>query len=313
MRLRRHIAAASAAAAMIALSAISAAAASTMSLAYSPDASPWSLAPGEYYTELSGSSFAASSYYDAAGDRIGLPGKVQQRAFRSYTELGWKKSLSVQLSMPLVTNTVRGASSSASLTGLEDFAFGLRYKLTNGATASAVQLRWEAPSGYNSKLVVPAGDGRQKLSASLQLGGAAGKGGFWQLGGGYRYDYVAVAGREAGEKIYGEITATDTKHDWADHATFNAAYARWFGKLQVAGLYDGAFHVTTGRDYKVFAQAAGPRFTYRVDERVGAFAGSWHTPSGRNTPHYDEYYAGIAWRSTKLTRLQGFLGGDKRP
>ena len=47
--------------------------------------------------------------------------------------------------------------------------------------------------------------------------------------------------------------------------------------------------------------------------RLDVFAGSWHTPSGRNTLALDQYYAGLAWKSTKLNRLQGFLGGDARP
>ncbi len=314
MRLRHHIAAASAAVATIALCAISAAATSTFSLSYSPDASPWSLAPGEYYTELSGSTFASDSYFDADAKRVVPGGKYQERAFRSYTELGWKKNLSVQFTLPFVTESYRARTTgSLAQTGLEDFGFGLRWKIKNGATASAVQLRWEAPTGYNTHLALPVGDGRQKLSAALLVGSRAGHGGFWQLGGGYRWDYRSVASRKGGSGAYGDPIATPADHDWADHLTLDAAYGRWFGRLMVAGVYSGAYHVTTGREYKVVTQGAGPRLTYRVDERLDAFAGSWHTPWGRNTLHADEYYAGVAWKVTKLDRLQGFLGSDKRP
>jgi hypothetical protein len=48
-----------------------------------------------------------------------------------------------------------------------------------------------------------------------------------------------------------------------------------------------------------------------VDSRVDAFGGSWHTPGGRNSLHYDQFYAGIAFKTTKLGRLQGFLGSDR--
>ena len=50
-----------------------------------------------------------------------------------------------------------------------------------------------------------------------------------------------------------------------------------------------------------------------VDDRIDAFAGSWHSPVGKNVLHIDEYYAGVTWKATKLNRLQGFLGGAKRP
>jgi hypothetical protein len=66
-------------------------------------------------------------------------------------------------------------------------------------------------------------------------------------------------------------------------------------------------------DLKVETQFAGPRLTYRVDDKLDAFAGSWHTPSGRNSLHVDAYYVGVSWKQTKLNRLQGFLGGSKRP
>ncbi len=314
MRLRRHIAAAPAAVAMVALCAIAAAAGPLASPTNFPASGPWSLAPGEYYTELSGSSFSTASAFDDDSKRAAIDGKVEQRAFRTYTELGWKPHLSVQLSLPFVTNAVRGAASgSETMTGLEDIGIGLRWKLANGAHAAALQFRWEAPTAYNTHLPLPVGDGLQKLSASLQLGGAMGRHAFWQLGGGYRYDYKSIASRQSGTLAASPGTPTPGERDWSDHVTVNAAYAFWLGGLQVAGLYGGDFPVSTGRGYEIMAHAAGPRFTYRVDERLDTFAGSWHTPAGRNTPHLDEYYAGVAWKLTKLNRLQGFLGGDKRP
>ena len=35
---------------------------------------------------------------------------------------------------------------------------------------------------------------------------------------------------------------------------------------------------------------AGERITYRVDDRMDVFAGSWHNPSGRNTLHADQFF-----------------------
>lgn len=56
---------------------------------------------------------------------------------------------------------------------------------------------------------------------------------------------------------------------------------------------------------------AGPRFTLRVDDRMDVFAGSRHSPSGRNVLHADQYYCGIAWKQTGLDRLAGAFGGTK--
>jgi hypothetical protein len=63
----------------------------------------------------------------------------------------------------------------------------------------------------------------------------------------------------------------------------------------------------------VASHLAGARFTYRVDSRLDAFAGSWHSPAGEHVLHLDRFYAGLAWKSTKLGRQQGFLGSDRRP
>ena len=166
MRLRRHIVAASAAAAALACLAIAAVAAPLASPAGTPVAGAWTLAPGEYYSELSGSSFATSATWNDAGKREALDGRLGHRAFTSYTELGWKPHLSVQFTVPMVTGVTLGRSGpGASVTGLEDFGLGLRYRLANGAHGAAIQLRWETPLGYNAKLSPAVGDGLQKLSA----------------------------------------------------------------------------------------------------------------------------------------------------
>jgi hypothetical protein len=310
MRLRRPIVVASAAAAGLASIAIAALAAPLASPAGTPVAGPWSLAPGEYYTELSGNSFSTSSAWDNDGKRATFPGRVQRRAFTWYTELGWKKRTTLQFSIPMVTGVTRGASGpAAAVTGLEDAGIGIRYRLANGAHGAAIQLRWEAPLGYNPRLSPPVGDGLQKVSASLQLGGPVGKRAFWELGGGYRYDFRDVASRSSDPAD----PPTSAPRNWSDHATANAAFGWQVGRVLVAGLYGADLPVQTGRATKVTAHAAGPRVTYRVDSRLDAFAGSWHTPAGKNSLHLDAFYAGIAWKSTKLGRQQGFLGSEPRP
>ena len=119
MHLRRPIAAAAAAAALIACFAIAAAAAPLASYDHAPVSGPWSLAPGEYYVDLTGTSFQTSSGYDAGGHIAPLGNTTEQRAFRSHIELGWKKHCSLQFTVPYVTQTERSmAGTAVSATGL---------------------------------------------------------------------------------------------------------------------------------------------------------------------------------------------------
>ena len=285
--------------AALALSAFTAATAS---------AGPWSLAPGEYYTELLGSFYSTGTYYDDNGDRMGAGGLYEQRGLTSYTELGWKKRTSMQMSLPTLSNTVRPESGTpASRAGFGDVSLGLRWALANKANAAAIQLGWSAPSGYNANLQPALGRGLQRLQASLQLGRPLGKNGFVQAGGGYAYDYLTIGARST------DLAERASKRSWEDHFTANAAVGLWFGRLLVAGQYQGEFSAQTGFPTETTTQLAGTRFAYRVDERLDAVAGSWHSPGGKNVLHVDQYYAGVAFKVTKLNRLQGFLGGDKRP
>ncbi len=295
MSLRRFHIAALAAAALTALGAAAAA------------AGPWALAPGEYYTELQGSFFSTGTYYDNDGNRMDLPGLQEQRALTSYSELGWKPRLSVQLSLPALSNTERAAGTAMSNQGFGDFGFGLRYALHNGASATSLQLAWRAPAGYNRMLAPALGSGRQRLALSLGLGRPLGHKGFVQLGGGYAYDFVKVGAHKS------DATADAIDRNWADHVLANGALGFWMGRLMVAGLYEGEIAASAGDALKSTSHLAGPRFTYRVDDRLDAFAGSWHSPGGENVLHVDQYSAGVAWKMTKLGRLQGFLGGDARP
>lgn len=303
MSLRRFQLAAIAAAALAALAAGGATVAA---------AGPWALAPGEYYTEIRGSFFSTGSYYDDAGNRMPFDGLLEQRALTSYSELGWKKRWSVQMSLPVVSNTVRDVSGlNGTRSGFADLDLGLRLSLANGARATAVQLRWTTPAGYNRDLLPGLGSGLQRLSAGLETGAPLGGRGFVQAGAAYEWEYAAIAAREKAPET--ASVPQNAKQDWADHAVVHGALALWMGNLQVAGLYVGDFTTVTGRPYETTSQLAGPRFTYRVDERLDAFFGSWHSPGGKNVPHLDQYYAGVAWKSTKLSRLQGFLGGTRRP
>ncbi len=310
MHLRRSFAAALAAATATLVVAGAAFAGPLASFADAPIAGPWVLAPGEYYVGATGSSFHTTTAFDDNSERSLITGEAEQRSVGTYIEMGWHKHTSLQFSVPFVTSSTWTPSGGpASMTALGDFGLGYRRALTTQGLVSALQLRWEAPLGYNDELSPAVGDGRQKLSAGLELGGKLGKGGFWSVGGGYRYDYRAVGARASVD----DTTANAASQDWSDHATAHAALAFWVGRLQLAGLYGADLPMQTGRRYDIEQHVAGPRVTYRVDGGLDVYAGSWHTPSGRNAPHVDQYYAGIAWKLTKLDRSKGFIGGDARP
>jgi hypothetical protein len=310
MHLRRLIAVATVATAMIAAFAIAAAAATLASYDHAPVSGPWSLAPGEYYVDLTGTSFRTSTGYDGQGHIVPLGGTTQERSFRSYVELGWKPRWSLQLSVPFTTLTQRPlAGPVASVTGLGDFGVGLRRSFVNGPRAASLQLLWETPAGNNPSLTPSVGDGLQKLSATAQFGGVFCKDAFWQLGGGYRFQYNGTS------ELTDQVTRRPDSWRWAEHVITNGAVAMWLGKLQASGQFAADLSSFRPLEYPhtVTSVALGTRFTYRTDGRLDVYAGSWHTPSGVNALALNQYYAGLAWKSTKLNRVQGFLGGDARP
>lgn len=314
----------------------------TLSLASAAWGSPWALKPGEFYSELSGSFYSARTFFrniDAA--RTTLNGALEQRTVRSHNELGWKKRASVWIDVPFVSRTwAFNSGGSKTSTGLGDFDFGIRYGMHLGHAPLALELGWTAPLGGNRRLFPgtsgsggmdgtsygaqangPVRDssaffstGLQSLSAALELGGTAGKRTYWTVGGGYRTHYLTPGSRS-------------TEDRYADFATGTASLGIWLGPhLLASGGFASEWPMSQGNAYdrirapiagnhgpelESAVMLAGPRFTYRVDDRLDVFAGSWHTPSGRNVLHTDQFYAGIAWKQTGLDRLAGALGGTK--
>lgn len=312
MRLRRSAAAALVAALLV------------VSTGRPAAAGAWSLAPGEWSADITGTSFSSATEHDADGNRISLsaPGLFETRTGRARVELGWKKRVSVQMAMPFTsaTRTHADGSVAQTSTGLGDFDFGLRYNLSNSASALAVQLGWSAPLGYNRALQPNPGSGRspaspqglQSLSAGLAWGAPLGGAGFIEATGGYQYRYRTIGGRA--KEASSPTSADVAKRTWADHVTASAAMALWLGeRVQLAGLYDGRLAVDQGdRHPEISEHLVGPRLTVRVDDRLDAYAGSWHTAAAEHSLHVNEFYCGLSFRQTKLKRNQGFLGGTAR-
>jgi hypothetical protein len=263
------------------------------------NAGAWLPARGEYYSEISAAREFADTYYDKLGARYPFPLSVrrEQRRLTFYNELGWKKSVSVQLGIPLVSETLNAPDFrySSTETGFGDVQVGFRFKLHDGRTALALQSDYIAPAGYQTR-TSPTLGGNAAVAEQQLLYGTGLKS--WNMiveaGLGYRSYFV---GRRS--ELTGAVTVS-----------------RWFGSsLLVSGhcysLQTLAATKDSPEDFRY--NRVGPELRYRVDDRLDVFVGSDHLASGRNVDHPDTYYAGVAYRQSKRDRLQGLLGNKTRP
>jgi hypothetical protein len=302
----------------------------------------WVPAPGEYAFSLTGSRYSSDDIRNLDGERrmLTLSGLDEQRTGTASLEMGWKKSTSFWLELPFASETRRlgnevGGFAWPTATGFGDVALGLRRRLSGGGhSVWSVEVGWKAPMGYPSdprltsgqmaflgSMIPPIADssaartdsinqvnqmareagnptfgqGQQDFQGMVLYGQSlSGVQGFFELGAGYRYrsddpaDQVLLAGN------FGF---------WLGHSLFLSA--RYTGQIAVG---DGA------TDYDKYTEhLIGPELRFRVDERCDFYVGSQHTPAGENVLQRDVFYAGIALRQTKLNRLQGFLGGARKP
>ena len=282
----------------------------------SAHAGPWLPAPGEHYTELRGGVFSADSYHDNAGDRSSLDGKWEERSILGTVELGWKKRLSVVMAAPFISVTRRDATGSTTSTGLEDFLLGFRYGIHQGRTALAAELDWQAPLGYSRQSSLFAdslhGDALEQLSLSLLLGTPLTKRGFLQLGAGYGYRYLSITHKGSNAAAGGLDAATDM---WSKPFLASADLGLWLTRsLLIGGRYSGTMTMSHGDlSPERTLHLAGPVLVWRVDDHLDLTAGSWSTAMAKNALDYNQVYVAVAFKQTRLNRLQGFLGGTKAP
>ncbi len=183
------------------------------------------------------------------------------------------------------------------------------------------------------------GGGVQGLSLTALYGTALAKRGFVQVGAGLGYRFFSLipgakvsldstahytVNNALGVPVVRDTTISYTAPDalqpegvtrWSYDMTTSADVGFWISKsLLLGGRWIGAFNVSHG--YLMPArntQLLGPILVWRLDDRLDLMAGSWSTASAKNSLHYDQYYVALAFKQTKLNRLQGFLGGTQAP
>jgi len=278
-------------------------------------AGPWLPPPGDHYAELRGGVFSADTYHGSDGTRAVIGGIWEERSLRGTVEMGWKKRLSFVLSAPAISvSRTDGLGGSVSELGLEDVLLGFRFGIHQGRSAVAAELDWQAPLGYSRTASLLADSlhdgGLEQLSLSLLCGAPLTRRGFVQLGAGYGYRYTSLLPKN-GDKS----EPTPGTEAWSRRFLGSADLGFWLTRsLLLGGRYAGTMTLSHGLlspDRTV--HLAGPVLLWRVDDKLDLSAGSWTTTTGKNALHYDQVYVALAFKQTKLNRLQGFLGGTKAP
>jgi hypothetical protein len=184
-------------------------------LVRSSAAGPWTLAKGENATTISGDFFSSDTYHDENGDRhpLGGGGLIERRGITWSGEMGWRKKMSFRYSIPFESSSRRLGGGDhppyvPSATGFGDAHFALQYALSSGRSATAIEVNWKAPLGYERAPTYFAddstdiniaehtdnprlGEGQQDVSAILHFGTGIGHRGFVQAAGGYTYRFEA--------------------------------------------------------------------------------------------------------------------------
>jgi hypothetical protein len=290
-------------------------------------ASAWTLARGEYGSEVETSMYSTATSYDASGNRIAFPSgaKLQQLGFAWRNQIGWRKKLN--LLFGLTGANVIGFDGPPltvpAQTGFANIALGLHYSLHNGRDAAAIEAGWTAPAGYDRELTRALGDGRQELAGQLALGWGVSKSAFVEFDGGYAYRFHKLGSSDDAAKLDPRMTTTTF---W----TANADAGWWFKpSVLIGGRFKGRYMATTtgqGDASNVHevgpmvltgnaqidekTSLIGPLIRFRLDDRADVTGGSYSTFGGRNTFHFDQFYIALTFKQSKLKRNQGFLGSS---
>jgi hypothetical protein len=290
-------------------------------------AGPWVLEPKEYYSQVTASLFETQDIFN--GDRVRAAlfsgAHYSERTLTSYNEFGWRPKLNVVAAVPFKNAHFREDATGVdeTQTGLQDLTLGLRYGLARGQTPVGLQVEWQGPMGYNRDLTPALGLGSQGVSGQLLIGRSLpGLRGFVQAAGGYRHlfglgaDTLDTRGapRDSFALEHGdgsEILFSADAGFWITKRLLLAGRASWLSRSR-QGVRLELPRPPNPKTERVETEQIlelGPTVIYRVDDALDLVAGSSHTMAGRNTLHTDRFFVGLAFKGTKLTRYQGFMGG----
>jgi hypothetical protein len=284
-----------------------------LTLAAPAFAGPWLLQPKEYYSEFQGGTTRYPDWFNNDGSRVPFAGNLKGADYglTIYNEFGWKEKLGVIFQIPFKSVTVYDDvnGDAATSTGFQDMSLGLRYALARGNSPVAVQVDWRGASGYNPKLTPPLGEGSQDLSGQLLVGASVpALYAFVQAAGGYRVRFSMRAdtvltesprdttGFDGGQAQ--EVFATADLGVWLGNQILLAANTNWVSQ--------------SGRGPTATSMEVSPRLIYRVDGGIDLILSSTHSIWGQNTAKSDGFQIGVAFKSTKLNRYQGYLGNAQR-
>jgi hypothetical protein len=265
--------------------------------AHAVDGGAWTLGRGEWYSQISGDRGFSNAQFllDARDEALPFGRHIQSRAIDSYNEIGWKKNVSLALDLPFRSTTFSGGREELSVSGLSDLSAGLRFRLRDGTPAMVFDIGWKAPLGYEKDLVPALGNGRQEGFGSLNIGFPIRRvSGFAQASRGFRF-----VGQD------GILLATTT-----------ADIAFWLGsRVMLGARYADVTRISSpqGSTDAGATYTAGPVLVVRVDDRADLTVGSFHDWAGRGTLRQNDVYVALSFKQSKLNRLQGFLGTQKRP
>jgi hypothetical protein len=266
-------------------------------VARAADGGAWTLGRGEWYSEIGADRAFANAQFlpDARDEALPFGLHIQSRAIGTYNEIGWKKNVSLALQLPFRSTTFSAGPQELSVSGLSDLSAGLRFRLRDGTPAMVFDIGWKAPLGYEKDLVPALGNGRQEGFGALNIGVPIRVvPGFAQASRGFRF-----VGQD------GILIATTT-----------ADIAFWLGSRVLLGAHYADFTRISSPQGATDVGAtytAGPILVVRVDNRADLIVGSLHDWAGRGSLRQNDVYVALSFKQSKLNRLQGFLGTQKRP
>lgn len=261
------------------------------------DGGAWTVSPGEWYSEVSATRTYAASRFFADGRDGALPneGRFQLFEATSYSELGWRKNASIMLAIPFTSLAVRDRQESATVAGLSDFVAGVRVRLKDDKPAFVFDGGWIAPAGYNKNLSPRLGDGRHKFFGSMHAG----------LPLPFFPGFV-----QAARGFY--FITEDGELYWRTRVEAGG----WIGSKVLIGLrYADQAPLSVAGEISTFPHTyrAGASATVRVDDRMDISVGADRQFFGRNALDGTQFQVVLGFKRTKLTSMQGHLGGSLGP